>query len=150
MRKFVFHFPLFFILVACSLSAKQEANLNLAVSKYVQARNECYVVSLVAYTYPELVHYYKNQGDSLFKHEFDCSLNEKYMEDIFDPTMNRVKSDGKLIQVEYNFKKGNTYENKGELKLFAISEDDGSTWYFLDKEQYWDKIKCKNLKRLFN
>lgn len=150
MRNLLFRFPLFLVLTACSLSAKQEANLNLAISKYVQARNECHVVSLVAYTYPELVHYFKNQGDSLFKHEFDCASNEKYAYDLFDPTIKTIKSEGSALHVEYNFKVGNKFDEQGDLRMIALSDNKGETWYFMEKDQYLDKKHCKKLKRLIN
>jgi hypothetical protein len=53
-----------FLIGSCALNADQEQKLNQSMAGYLHARNECQLISYVAFTYPGVVAEYKEQGDS--------------------------------------------------------------------------------------
>lgn len=139
------------ILFSCSLNSDQEASLNQHLSKYLQARNGCMMVGIVGFTYPEYIRELKDQGDSALIKAMDCSQNIEKGIFYSDPTLRKVKKENNRIHVYYevdvaNNRAGNS--TKRAEGLYAISEDDGVTWFFLPKEVYSDKNTCASLKRL--
>lgn len=136
------------LLTACTLNGEQEKKLNESLSAYVFARNECQVISYVAFTYPDLVAQYKSQGDSLFKEQFNCNKDSIYLE---DPTIRQTEKKGADIHVLYDLTAYN--ENTGDVEkvkhqVVAISHDDGNSWFFLDRAVYVDKSLLPKLERL--
>lgn len=149
MQKIIFFLVSTVILGACTLSATQEKKLNESLSAYVNARNECLVVSYVAFTYPEIVKNYKSQSDSVFKAAFDCNNDTLYIQ---DPTVIKTLKEKKTIHVKYDLDVFN--KNTGERliekhTLYAISEDNGASWFFMDNNEYVNKTLLPNFKRLF-
>lgn len=145
-------FILFLItLAACTLNSEQESSLNQHVSKYIQARNGCMIVGIVGFTHPEYVKELQDQGDSVLLKAMDC--NKDYEKGIRynDPTLRKVKKDKDKIHVYYelDIEKGRSgiIERRAE-GLYAISEDNGRSWYFLTKDVYTDKNSCKSIPRL--
>lgn len=133
---------------ACTLSATQEKKLNESLSNYLNSRNECLVVSYVAFTYPDLVLTYKSQGDSVFKNKFDCNHDSLFLQ---DPTIRQtVKSESDihvLYEIDlYNVNTGLRSEKKHQL--VALSKDNGKSWFFMDEVAYVDKMLLPNLNRL--
>lgn len=138
-------------LVACTLNSKQETSLNQHISKYLKARNGCMVVGLVGFTYPEYVRELKNQGDSVLLQAMDCSESHKKGISYKDPTLRKIKKENTKIHIYYELDIENGNSGKTERRaegLYAISEDNGKSWYFLTKEIYNDNSVCKSLDRL--
>lgn len=136
------------VFASCTLSGDQEKKLNESVSIYLNARNSCLPIPYVAYTYPDLVKNLKTRGDKAFRDRFDCAEDTI---DLQDPTIKTIESDGKIIHVMYNLDAYNKYTAeflKDKHQLIAISNDDGASWFFLDKTDYADKLLLPNLKRL--
>lgn len=143
--------PILFTFWRCSLSASQEAALNSSLSNYIQARNDCQVVGLVGFTYPELVKDFKSISDSVFKTKFDCDKSGEYYYQIQNPTLRSTVSEGKNIHVLYEFDGYGEQEDeykKRNFKLVAISENKGENWFFISKTDYDNDTLCKQLKRL--
>jgi len=139
------------LLFGCTFSADQEAALNSSLARYIQARNECQVVGLVGFTYPELVRDFKSQGDSVFQHQFDCDKNPDYFNIIQNATLRTTSKENESIHVLYDFDEYNEGDGtffKRAFELVAISENDGVNWFFIPWKEYYDKNQCKNLKRL--
>ncbi len=111
------------------------------------------VVGLVGFTHPDYVRELKQQGDSVLLKQMDCS--EDYQQGIkySDPTLRNTQTSDDTIHVYYelDIEKGTdgTKQRRAE-GLYAISEDDGKTWFFLSKEVYRDKQACKSLHRLLD
>jgi hypothetical protein len=130
------------------LNGDQEKKLNESLSAYIFARNECQVISYVAFTYPELVASYKAEGDSLFKDHFNCNKDSVYLE---DPTIRQTEKKGRDIHVLYELSVYN--ENSGEQskkkhEIVGVSNDDGRSWFFMDRSEYVDKSRLPKLVRL--
>lgn len=136
--------------MACTLNADQEASLHKAMTKYINGYNDGEVAAYVAYTYPNAVAYYKTQGDSLFKEKYSLSaeFNRPFLQ---DGTILEIESDKGVIHVKYEFMSIGFNDNLdpvAEEIIYAISEDDGNSWFFLDEKDYNnDEIIEKN-KRL--
>jgi hypothetical protein len=144
---------LFFLLVmllisACTLNSEQERNLNQSLSDYLLAKNECRMVNLVAFTYPELVASIKAEGDSSFMAYFNCSADSVYFD---DPTIRSSVKKNKEIQVCYELrarKMNNVEFGTFKHELIAISHDNGNSWFFMDKKEYVNKSRISKLKKL--
>lgn len=144
---------LFFLLVmllisACTLNSEQERNLNQSLSDYLLAKNECRMLNLVAFTYPELVASIKAEGDSSFMAYFNCSADSVYFD---DPTIRSSVKKNKEIQVCYELrarKMNNVEFGTFKHELIAVSHDNGNSWFFLDKKEYVNKSRISKLKKL--
>lgn len=142
--------PFLFLLflVGCTLNGEQEKKLNESFSAYIFAKNECQVISYVAFTYPELVASYKAEGDSLFKEHFNCNKDSIYLD---DPTLRQTVKEGNSIHVLYDlslYHEATGKKDDKKYQLIGISEDDGKTWFFMDKTEYVDKSRLPKLVRL--
>lgn len=135
---------------SCSLNADQEASLHQAMVSYVNARNNGAVMSYVGYTHPNVVAFYKSQGDSLFKAHFDVS-NEEERPFFQDGIVKSIVSEGQTIHVQYAFERFQYIEGMtdvAEVTVFAISENDGKSWFFADNEAYYNDQIIPKTKRL--
>lgn len=124
---------------SCSLSSDQESALNNAVNAYTQARNNGQVMTYVAFTYPNVVAYYKDQGDSSFVERFGGSEDLDSYSFIQDGNIREIENSGNKIHVKYSFLELDDifYGAQGsEIIIYAISEDDGQNWFFIDEEDY--------------
>ena len=95
-------------------------------------------MSYVAFTHPKAVAYYKEKGDSVFKERFDLSDAEKAAF-LQDGNIREIERTNSTIHVKYNFLsvEGDYYESKAsEVTIFAISNDDGNSWFFIDEKDY--------------
>ncbi len=152
MKKILFCFPFLLLFFAqCTLSAKQEASLNSGLAKYIHARNECELVGLVGFTYPDLVKEYKDAGDSVFQYKFNCDKNPDYYYAIQNATLRESVKENNVIHVLYEF--DGYGEKEDELKrrnfqLIAITENNGENWFFMPMKDYKNDSICKDLKRL--
>ncbi len=133
---------------ACTLNGEQEKKLNESLSAYIFARNECQVISYVAFTYPELVASYKAEGDSLFKDHFNCNKDSIYLE---DPTIRQTEKKGNSIHVLYDlnaYNENTGEQNKLKHEVVGVSNDNGKSWFFMDRSEYVDKSRLPKLERL--
>ncbi|MCO4813703.1 MAG: hypothetical protein KC454_03260 [Flavobacteriales bacterium] len=133
---------------SCALSASQEASLNSAKTSFVKSKNEGLVLSYVAFTLPEVVAFYKNQSDSSFQKRFDLSsINAEVY--LMDGNVKEVVSKGMNIHVKYDFQNSQSEENTREM-IFALSNNDGKSWYFAEGEDYFNTNIIPEGKRLIN
>ena len=141
---------LFFVLIGCTLSADQETALNDAMTAYTSARNNGEVMTYVAYTYPDVVAYYKDEGDSSFIKKFGGE-DLDYLPYIQDGNLRDVEFNGSKIHVKYQFLEiqDALFEiDSREIIIFAISEDDGKNWYFMDELDYMNEAVFSQERRL--
>lgn len=139
---FLLILPLIF---ACSLSADQEKSLNQATVKYMFAMNNDLFLSKAAATHPLFLRYYKNQGTEKFKAQF-ASSDSTYT----DPVIGTTETKGDVIHIQLKVAlvgKMNSEKAKDRIPVYAVSEDAGKNWFFIDGKDYESKI-CKKFKRL--
>lgn len=140
------------ILFSCTLNSDQESSLNQSLSRYLKTRNSCMVTGIVGFTHPAYVQEMKNESDSAFLKAFDCENYGKAVR-FSDPTLRKTAKEKNIIHVFYELdvETGNTgIVNRRSEGLYALSEDNGKTWYFLMKDIYEDKNRSKSVKRLIN
>ena len=137
------------LLPGCSLNGNQEKALNKAKGKYIEAHNKEELISYISYTHPNAVAYYMEKGDSVFKARYTLVNDNGIAPFIQDGNIKEIESDGNRIHVRYQFiKVMDEFINiKGEkIYIYAVSEDDGKSWYFIDEVDYLndDIIKPKD------
>lgn len=142
------HFLFFFciiILFACGLNASQEKSLNMAVAKYLFAVNSDLKLSRASYMHPSILKFYKKRGHEEFKKLF----NKEEM--IWtDAVIGKIESEGNIVQAELKIAlKKEEYSNpeKNRISIYALSEDDGSSWFFVAEKDY-KRQNCGNFQRL--
>lgn len=146
--KYLFILLSLVVLASCALNADQEQKLNQSMAGYLHARNDCQLVSYVAFTYPAVVADYKEQGDSIFQAKFDCTQDSIIWN---DPTIRLIQQEGKSIHALIDVEQVDEYSYevlKDKQQIVAISEDNGNSWFFVEHAYYVDKSKLNNLKRL--
>lgn len=139
------------IFFACSLNSEQEKNLNTALSIYLNARNSGEATLYVACTHPDAVAYYTAQGDSIFKTRYNLANIEEqaYLQ---DANLLEIKTEGTEIHVRYSLlsiREWDVQNPSKEVFLFAISQNDGKSWFFIDEEDYFSDAIFNIKKRLF-
>ena len=103
-------------------------------------------MSYVAYTLPEAVAYYKSKGDSVFQKRFDLS-KEQLSEFIQDGNISKVVNESPIIHVKFNFISNNITDGESEV-IYAISENDGSSWFFAEEVDYKNDKIISEMKQL--
>lgn len=140
------------LLFSCTLNSEQEASLNQNLSRYLKARNNCMKTGIIGFTHPDYVLEVKNESDSAFLKAFDCK-NYGDAVRFSDPTLRKTVKEKDVIHIYYELdvETGNTgiVKRRGE-GLYALSEDNGKTWYFLMKDIYENKNSSKSIKRLID
>jgi hypothetical protein len=133
---------------ACTLSSKQEATLHQALTSYVNAHNEGFVKSYVGYTHPNVVGYYEDQGDSIFRQKFELFSPENGGDFLQDGTVKEIEIKGEQLHVHYvfdRFNEPNLDSSVDKINIIAISVDDGESWFFVEESDYKnDKIFSKD------
>lgn len=145
MQKTVLFLFISILIFACSLNADQEKSLNQAIVKYMFAMNKDLFLSKAAATHPLFLRHYKNQGTEKFKAHF-ATKDSTYT----DPTIGKTKTSGDVIHVQLQIAlvgKMSDEKAKDRLKLYAVSEDAGKNWFFIDGKDYESKM-CSKFKRL--
>lgn len=138
------------VLSSCLLNAEQEAALQQHLNNYLKAKNNCMLVGIVGFTYPEYIRELKEEGDSIFLQTIDCTKLPNHTR-LTNPTIRSSKKEGNQIHIYYQLDVKNLKDDSVKKQidgLIAISEDNGDSWYFLPKIIYSDKSKCTRLKRL--
>ncbi len=151
MKKILTIAPLFLLfLSACSLNATQEATLNKAKTSFINAKNNGSVMNYVAFTLPVAVAYYQQQGDSVFQKRFDLSENN-YNTFIQDGNIREIAKKEGEIQVKFEFLEVNIEEvSKVKKYVYALSDNDGKSWFFLEEEDYFNDNIFSPDKRLID
>jgi hypothetical protein len=130
---------LFLLLVACTLSASQEATLQKAMSSYLTAHNDGAVMAYVGFTHPNVVGFYRDKGDSVFRERFELFAPENGGDFLQDGNVKVIEKKGNAIHVHYVFDSFRTRGLDQEVSdhdIIAISSDEGKTWFFADKIDY--------------
>ncbi len=137
---------------SCTLSADQEATLNRSINNHLSAMNEGRMLQYLSEIHPLAVRYYKDKGDSVFEAHFELkNMNsEVYYQ---DPIIKQIEKEGDVIHVEFEVLEisSNLFDEQASpLKVFALSSDNGKTWYFLHDNDYTDDHVLKKEERLIN
>lgn len=145
MQKTILFLFLSILIFACSLNADQEKSLNQATVKYMFAMNNDLFLSKAAATHPLFLRYYKNQGTEKFKSHFATS-DSTYT----DPVIGTTETKGDVIHIQLKVAlvgEMSSEKAKDRISVYAVSEDAGKNWFFIDGKDYESKI-CKKFKRL--
>tara|TARA_R110002072_G_scaffold282761_1_gene445821 strand:- start:48612 stop:49070 length:459 start_codon:yes stop_codon:yes gene_type:complete len=135
-------------LASCSLNAEQEVSLNAAKTSFINSKNNGSVMSYVAFTLPEIVSYYKKKGDSIFQQRFDLSGDE-YSQFLTNGNIREVTKSSPDIQVKYEFTNVNVEEiESSKVVVFALSNNEGSSWFFAEEKDYYNDAILTKEKRL--
>jgi len=136
------------LLSSCSLSSSQEVALNTAKTSYINSKNNGTVMSYVAFTLPEVVAFYKNQSDSIFQERFDLSSDE-YSDFLTNGNIREIVKNSPEIHVKYEFTNVNVEDvASSKVIVFALSKNDGITWFFAEKNDYFNDEILSPEKRL--
>ncbi|NVK65760.1 MAG: hypothetical protein HWE22_14295 [Flavobacteriales bacterium] len=143
------YFCFMLLLVAsCTLSSSQEASLHKALTSYIDAHNNGEVMAYVAYTHPNVVGFFEDQGDSLFREKFELFSTGNGGDYLQDGTLKEIEKKNNQIHVRYVFDSYTEIDYNSianELGLIAISVDDGESWYFVEEDDYTnEKIFSKD------
>ena len=138
---------LLLIFQACTLSASQEASLNSAKTSFIKSKNEGMVMSYVAFTLPEVVSYYKNQSDSSFQQKFNLSENNRVS--LTNSNVKKVKRDEDVIHEKYDFYDSKKVVDERQV-IFALSKNNGKSWFFIDRIDYFNNNIFPENKRLIS
>ncbi len=144
------------LFASCDLNAEQEQRLNSQIGRYMKAYNESRTLELAALTHSSAVKFYHAKGDTAFLNhfhkeaenvdEFEALAERRSY--IGDYSIKQVKQSGKDIQCKFSVKVYTAIEElDNDYPIYAISSDEGKTWYFLMDDDY--KNKEIKLKRLF-
>lgn len=135
----------FFSIASCSLNSEQERNLNKSIIKFLFSVNKELKLSVAAATHPLILRQLKEDGHEKLKRYLDPKYNIWT-----DAVIGKTKIKGDVIHIELKVAQVSkqTYEkNDKRIRLYAISEDNGKNWYFVDYKLYESEY-CKKLKRL--
>ena len=153
MKTWAFGISILLFITSCSLNGKQEAALSKALTDYLRSRNESNSVLYISFQMPCVVAHYKSLGDSVFLAQYDLVNNTSYNGYWDNFSLKKIVTDDKNIQVAYELDALHDTDNLSDLKkvkLFALSDDDGENWFFMENEVYNDSTICKNIPRLLN
>ena len=135
----------FFSITSCSLNAEQERNLNKSIIKYLFSVNRELKLSIAAATHPLILRELKDESDEKLK----AYLEPKHH--IWtDAIIGKSKIKGEILHIELKVAlvSKETYEKApNRIRLYAVSEDNGNNWYFVDYKIY-ESDYCKKFKRL--
>ncbi len=117
----------------------------MAIAKYLFAVNSDLKLSRASYTHPSVLKYYKGEGYDEFKTYF--SKKNFFWS---DAVIGKIEKQESLVQVELKIAlKNDEYAmpEKKRISIFALSEDGGSTWFFVEENDYKGQ-KCGKFQRL--
>lgn len=138
------------IICSCSLSSSQKKELNQALNEYIYARNNNVLSSIEEYTYPKIVSFYNNNGDSSFVKKYDFDLKDRDVT-FRDGIIRELQEERDIIHVKYNFQRVEVSVEGASTSptfIYALSEDSGKSWFFLDEEDYLNDEIVPLTKRL--
>jgi len=113
----------------------------------VDAHNNGAVMAYVGYTHPNIVGFYEDQGDEMFREKFELFSPEDGGVYLEDGNVKEIEKQNGQIHVRYIFDKYSDldYSDDAEVGVIAMSIDDGVTWFFAEEEDYTnEKIFSKD------
>lgn len=122
--------------------------MHQATISYINARNEGIATAVVAYTYPPAVAFYTAKGDSVFKERFDLSNleEEPYLQ---DGNIEEIEKKDGVIHVKYSYLSIDPFDYaSNKIFIYALSSNDGESWFYLDEDDYRNKEILPSSKRL--
>ena len=147
-----FAFFLLLLAASCSLNGTQEAALQKSMSEYIEAHNNDDLVKYLEYSHPDAIRYYKDLGHDEFKEHFSlASYENSYF--LQDGILKDTESDGNTIHAKYEYigiMEVDMIRAEDPFVIFAVSVDNGKSWYFLPKEDYFNKSIIKTKDRLID
>jgi hypothetical protein len=150
--KFIYIFGLLLLVFSCSLNGAQEKSLNEAEKAYVKARNNGDLISYTSYVHPNALAYYKNKGDQDFIDKFSLTgVDDAGVSYLQDGKVLDTESKGNEIHVKFEYLNivDMIYEVQANaVDIYAVSMDDGTSWHFLDGEDYHNNGIIKSENRL--
>ncbi len=142
------NFLLFLTLIitfSCSLNAEQEQNLNKAISFFFLSINRDLKLSIAASTHPLILRELKKESDEKLK---SYLKPKQYI--WTDAIIGKSKTNGAILHIQLKvamINKDTYVKTSNRLRLYAISEDNGMNWYFVDYKIY-ESDYCNKFKRL--
>lgn len=135
---------LLLLITSCTLNSEQEASLSKATKEYIDSRNEGILITYAAYTHPNVLKFYLDQGHDAFKKRFKRTTGENTT-NLRNGNIRYTEVSGKNIHVKYDYVGMNNFSYRGrrarKVSIYALSSDDGKSWHFIDGTDYWnDKI----------
>jgi len=125
---------------------------------YVEAYNDGYEKEYTGFTHPNVVGYYMLLGDSAFQQKFDLYSEDDNYSYLHDPQVREIETRENEIHVKYNIISVEGYyddyfyyeteTNQTEMQLFALSDDDGISWFFMEENDYFNDEILKANNRL--
>jgi hypothetical protein len=151
MFKWLFFLSISSLLIACSLNSEQERQLNKSFSNYLNARNSGSILEYTSLIYPELIRDWKTSGVDTLKEKVKLKTDTTELKQYDNPFIILTKKENKSIQIKYQldcYQNEYTSSEKTKVNLYAISDDEGKSWFFMDEKDYINPQTCKKLKRL--
>lgn len=136
------------MLSACSLNADQEKMLSESTTRFLESRKKGALLAYVSMHHPDVVRFYKEQGDSSFTAKFSVKASDHFADEAL---IVATEKKGKEIQVLYRTRKVEEFFGGGEKKwdyFVALSDDNGRSWYYMEYTDYVDKRIAKDLDRM--
>ena len=121
------------------MSSGQEAALHKAVTSYVDAHNNGAVMAYVGFTHPNVVGFYEDEVDSIFRKKFELFEPENGGSFLQDAQVKEIEKKGSNLHVRYVFDSVTEKEFRQVVKevgVIAISVNDGKTWFFAEETDY--------------
>lgn len=134
------------LLTGCTLSGEKENRLNNQFNRYLDAYNKRNTLVFTALTNDQVVKYYTQQPQEVFEAHFNPNF-DSIPTFLSNPLNRDTKTEGKIIQRKYSVERyTETQEINHDYFIFALSEDEGNTWFFVNEDDYFnDKIPLKRL-----
>ena len=139
------------LILACSLNSEQERQLNKSLSNYLNAKNSGAILEYTSLIYPELIREWKTSGLDTLKEKVKLKTDTTELKQYDNPFIILTKKENKSIQIKYQldcYSNEYTSSEKTKVNLYAISDDEGKSWFFMDEKDYINPQTCKKLKRL--
>lgn len=127
------------LLGACTLSSSQEATLHKALTAYVAAHNDGKTMAYVGSTHPNVVGFYEDKGDSIFRQQFELFTPENGGNFLQDGNIKEIEKKGNNIHIHYvfdSFEMQDLTQKVSDVGIIAISNDQGKTWFFAEEADY--------------
>lgn len=123
---------------ACTLTGEQESKLNNELNSYINAFNTQNTLVLSAQTYHPVVEHFLHDSIESFDIHFNSSFDSLKIH-YSNPINRETKSSENLIQRKYTVEKyNNVKEINPKYCIFALSEDKGNTWFFINEDDYFN------------
>ncbi len=151
MYKWLFFLSISCLLLACSLNSEQERQLNKSLSNYLNAKNSGSILEYSSLIYPELIREWKTSGIDTLKEKVKLKTDTTELKHYDNPFIILTKKENKTIQIKYQldcYQNEYTSSEKTKVYLYAISDNEGKSWFFIGEKDYLNPQTCKKLKRL--